>query len=192
MPSKPIIKIKINNNSRYWLFHVPIWKYWEQEMWIYTVPLTINCKSQENSWIDPINTTPCSIPNANCKKNWVGKPSSICSDNFPSLFSVCILEDRALAREQYFLQGRQQLGVCLRDYASFLAHTWPINCLIINSPTHFLLASFHFQVSLRWCVNTYFPPQRLNLSLSYINITLTLRQSSCFLLWCKISSGRRV
>lgn len=55
MPSK-----QTNNNNRHWWFCTPIWKCWLQEMWVYTVPLTTNCKSQESSRADPINTTPCS------------------------------------------------------------------------------------------------------------------------------------
>lgn len=43
---------------------------------------------------------------------------------------------------------------------SFFVHMQPTDCLIIDYSTHFLLASFDFEMSPISCVNTRFLPQR--------------------------------
>lgn len=54
---------------------------------------------------------------------------------------------------------------------SSFAHTWPIDCLINKSPTHFPLAFFHFEESLNQSMNTYFVPKRAESVTARINIT---------------------
>lgn len=110
------------------------------------ISLTATCKSQENSWTDPMNTTPCSIPNANCKRNWVGKPSSTSSDKFQFVFSLHSRGQSFGRRASTFLQGQARGGRSVSAgirgiFVSFFAHLayWLFNNQFSNTlPIGFL------------------------------------------------------